>query len=109
MYLRNYLLLLIIAFFGTLLRFYLGNNFIISLIGSFVFGYVTGRSLSKFTNKLLIHGFCSCFTSFSGFIYFLYQLINQQDFIETFIYLNIYLIFNLFMMNLGFSVSRKFT
>ena len=66
------------------------------------------KRLSKSKNEILLTGFCSCFTSFSGFIFLLYELINQGNFLKTFFYINIFVILNLIVMHCGFTISRKF-
>ena len=104
---KFFLFILFAAFLGTFLRIYLVNNFIISIIGSFFFGFVIGRRFDKSISQILLTGFCSCFTSFSGFIYYLYQLINDGNYVKIFLYLNIIFILNLFMMHLGLILSRK--
>ena len=106
---ENFLFVLFAAFLATFLRTYLVNNFIISIIGSFFFGFVTGRRFGKSVNQILLTGFCSSFTSFSGFIYYFYQMINNGNYFKIFLYLNIIFILNLFMMYLGWILSRKIT
>ena len=106
---KIFLFILFAAFLATFLRIYLVNNLIISIIGSFFFGFVIGRRFDKSINQILPTGFCSCFTSFSGFIYYVYQLINDGNYVKIFIYLNVIFILNLFMMYLGWILSRKIT
>ena len=105
---KDLILIFMVAFLATILRFYINNNLISSILGSFFFGVVVSRRFKKSTNIILLSGFCSCFTSFSGFIFFLYELINQEDFIKFFVFLNLSLILNLLTMYFGFLVSRKF-
>ena len=105
----NYIFILIVAYLATSLRYVINNNFIISVIGSFFFGFVIARTSSKYKKSFLLCGFCSCFTSFSGFIYFLYEIINQGEFLKLFIYLNFVIFINLFVMYCGFILSRKIT
>ena len=109
MYLKNLLFILFVSYLATLLRLYLDNNFIISLVGSFCFGFIVARNFSNSTNKILLFGFCSCFTSFSGFIFFLYKLLIQGEFIRLFLYSNLVIIMNLILMQCGFMISRKIT
>ena len=106
---KNYLFIFLAAFLATFLRIYLVNNFIISIVGSFFFGFVIERKLGISCNQILLTGFCSCFTSFSGFIYFFYQLINDGNYVKVFLYLNLFFILNLCMMFLGTILSRKIT
>ena len=100
---------LLVSFFATILRFYVENNFIISMVGSFCFGCIIAKRFKKSINLILLSGFCSCFTSFSGFVYALYQMLSQENFFKIFLYLNLILISNLFMMYFGFSMTRKIT
>ena len=104
---KHFLLLLIASYFGALLRFYVDNNFIISICGSFLFGFIIRRRLGKSLNHILLSGFCSCFTSFSGFIFILHRFINQEEVLKIVLYLNIIFISNLLMMYFGFMMSRK--
>ena len=107
MNIKNLLFVLLAAYFATFLRVYIDNNFVISIFGSFFFGFIIAKRLKKTTNTILLTGFCSSFTSFSGFINYFYQLISQQDFIKIFLFLNISLIANLLMMYCGFQIGRK--
>ena len=105
---KKYLLsLLLTAYFATFLRFYLNNNFVISIIGSFLYGFVISRTISKSKREILLTGFCSCFTSFSGFVHFLLQFIIQGYYLKLFLYLNVIVILNLIIMYIGFQLSRK--
>ena len=99
--------LLLIAYFATFLRFYLNNIFLVSTAGSFLYGFVISRKVSRLKREILLSGFCSSFTSFSGFVHFLYQLIIQGYYLQLFFYLNLIVIFNLVIMYFGFSLSRK--
>tara|TARA_A100000164_G_scaffold373904_1_gene405980 strand:+ start:704 stop:1033 length:330 start_codon:yes stop_codon:yes gene_type:complete len=103
------LILIAVSYFATFLRLYLNNNFIVSFIGSFLYGFVFSRNISKLRKEILLVGFCSCFTSFSGFVYYLYQLILQGNYLELFFYLNLIIISNLIIMYIGFLLSRKMT
>jgi len=72
---NNFIYLVLAAYLATFLRLTLNNNFFISIIGSFLVGFFINRRLSYSTEKILLSGFFSCFTSFSGFIYFLYSIL----------------------------------
>jgi len=78
---NNFIYINIAAYLATFLRITINNNFFISIIGSFLVGFFINRRLSDSTEKILLSGFFSCFTSFSGFIYFLYTILNQGDWI----------------------------
>ena len=104
-----FLKLFLVSYLATFLRFYLNNNLVVSTIGSFLYGFVIARTKNKSKREILITGFCSCFTSFSGFLHILYQLLINGYYLNLFLYLNLIVILNLIIMNLGFSLSRKMT
>jgi len=104
---QSFSFIIIASFFATFLRFFINNNFLTCIIGSFLFGFVIARRLSQSKNEILLTGFCSSFTSFSGFIYVLYELINKENLLRTFLYLNIIIFSSLFTMYCGFFISRK--
>ena len=106
---KNFVLVLFAGFLATFIRFYINNNLFISFLGSFLFGFVVAKRLNQVQNEILLTGFCSCLTSFSGFIFIVNELINQTSFIKTFLYINLVIISNLCMMHCGFFISRKIT
>ena len=109
MKINNFIYILLAAYLATFLRLTINNNFLISIIGSFLVGFLISKRLSNSIEKILISGFFSCFTSFSGFIYFLYNILNQGEWIKFIIFSNLIIIVNLFTMFFGFWISRKIT
>ena len=109
MTIKNFIYIILACYLATFLRIFINNNFIVSIIGSFFFGFVIAKRLSYLSEKIVLSGFASCFTSFSGYIYFLYQIFNQGDWIKLIISCNIIIIVNLFTMFVGFWISRKIT
>ena len=107
MKIKSCIYILLACYTATLLRLIIDNNFIVSIIGSLFFGFVIDKTLSYSKEKIMLNGFFSCFTSFSGFIYFLYKIVNQGDWIKFIIFFNLIIIVNLFTMYLGFWISRK--
>ena len=101
--------MLLAGYLGTFLRLFIDNNFLISILGSFFVGFFISKRLSYSSEKILLTGFFSCFTSFSGFLYFLYKIFNQGDWIKFMIFLNLIIIVNLFTMYFGNWISRKIT
>ena len=109
MKIKRFIYILLACYLGTLLRLIIDNNFIISILGSFFVGLIIGKRLSYSSEKILLSGFFSCFTSVSGFIYFLYSILNQGDWIKFIIFFNLSIFLNLFTMYCGFWISRKIT
>ena len=101
--------ILLACYLATFLRVFINNNLIISIIGSLFLGFVISKRLSYSKEKIILTGFFSCFTSFSGFIYFLYKILDQGDWIKFLIFLNFTIIVNLLTMYFGFWISRKIT
>ena len=99
--------ILLACYTATLLRITIDNNFIVSLIGSLFFGFFIAKRVSLSRERIMFSGFFSCFTSFSGFIYFLYKIFNQEDFFKFLLWLNLIIVLNLFTMYFGFWISRK--
>ena len=109
MKIKSYIYILTACYAATFLRMYLNNNLIVSLIGSLFFGFVIAKRLNSFKEKVILSGFFSCFTSFSGFIYFLHKILSQGDWIKFLIFLNSVILLNIFTMFFGFWISRKIT
>ena len=109
MKIKNIIYILIACYSATLLRVFINNNFIVSIIGSLFFGFVIAKRISYSREQIILSGFLSCFTSFSGFIYFLYKVFNEGDLVRFAIILNLIIIINLFTMYIGFLISRKIT
>ena len=104
---KNYIYLLLTCYGASFLRLFINNNFIATIIGSLLFGFVIAKRLSYSNEKIILSGFFSCFTSFSGFIYFLYKIFNQGDWIKFVIFSNLIIFINIFIMYCGFWISRK--
>ena len=109
MKIKRFIYILLVCYLATFLRLFIDNSFIISILGSFFVGFIINKRLSYSSKQILLTGFFSCFTSFSGFIYFLYKVLNQGDWIKFIIFFNLIIILNLFTMNFGFWISRKIT
>ena len=109
MKIKNYFYIFLACYAATFLRVFLNNNLIVSLIGSLLFGFVIAKRLNSFKETVILSGFFSCFTSFSGFIYDLHKILIQGDWIKFIIFLNFVILLNLFTMYFGFWISRKIT
>ena len=106
---KIYIYIFLAGYAATFLRIFINNNFIVSIIGSLLFGFVIAKGLNSPKEKIILSGFFSCFTSFSGFIYFLYKIFNQGDWIKFILFFNFAIIINLLTMYIGFWISRKIT
>jgi len=109
MKIKSCVYILLACYAATLLRLLISNNLIVSIIGSLFFGFFIAKRLSHSKKKIIFSGFFSCFTSFSGFIYYLYKIFDQGDWIKFFIFCNLIIFINISTMYLGFWISRKIT
>ena len=109
MKIKSFIYIVLACYIATFLRLFIDNNFLISILGSFFVGFIIGKKLSNSSEKILLSGFFSCFTSFSGFLYFLYKIFNQGDWIKFIFFFNLIIIVNLFAMYFGSWISRKIT
>ena len=109
MKIKNSIFILLACYIATFLRVFINNNFIVSIGGSLLFGFFIAKRLSYSRERIMLSGFFSCFTSFSGFLYFLYKIVNQGDWIKFIIFFNVIIILNLFSMYFGSLISRKIT
>ncbi|MBO6959822.1 MAG: CrcB family protein [Prochlorococcus marinus CUG1438] len=109
MQIKIFFYILISCYLATFFRLLINNNLIISIVGSFFVGFIFDKRLSSSSKKIIFSGFFSCFTSFSGFVYFVYKILNQGDWIKFLIFLNLIIIINIFTMYFGFWISRKIT
>jgi len=109
MKIKRFVYILLVCYLATFLRLFIDNSFIISILGSFFVGFIINKRLSYSSKQILLTGFFSCFTSFSGFIYFLYEILINGDWIKFIIFFNLIFLLNLFTMYFGFWISRKIT
>jgi CrcB protein len=109
MKIKRYIYILLACYAATFLRLFINNSLLVSLIGSLFFGFVIAKKLNYFKEKVLLSGFFSCLTSFTGFIHFLYRILSQGDWVKFIIFFNSVILLNLFTMYFGFWISRKIT
>jgi len=109
MKIRSFFYILLACYTATFLRIFINNNLLVSIIGSLLIGCIMSKKISFLKEKIILGGFFSCFTSFSGFIYFLHKILSQGDWIKFLIFLNSVILLNIFTMYFGFWISRKIT
>ncbi len=107
MNIKSWIYIVLACYVATFLRVFINNNLIVSTIGSFFLGFVAAKRLSISKEKIILSGFFSCFTSFSGFIYFLYKILNQGFWLKFVVFFNLIIVVNLIIMYFGFWISRK--
>jgi len=107
--------------FGLILRIFIQNNFkkslgfdiqntsIVNFLSSFVLGILV--ALNFINNKILVlfySGFLGCFSTFSSFIYQLFELFKKRKFVRLFFHYIEVIIFSFLFFYLGYFLIHFF-
>ena len=114
-------IILIGSTFGLILRIFIQNNFkksigfniqnttIVNFLSSFFLGILI--ALNFIDNELLVlfySGFLGCFSTFSSFIYQLFDLFRKRKFLRLFFHYIEVIIFSFLFFYLGYFLIRFF-
>tara|TARA_Y100001968_G_C19238512_1_gene658192 strand:- start:44 stop:394 length:351 start_codon:yes stop_codon:yes gene_type:complete len=92
---RNFLIISLGAIPAAIFRWQIDEIIIVNIIGCFVLGFINALSISKQYKLMLGFGFCGSLTTFSGWMFNLFTLLNHSLYLQLF--------FKLFaMLSLGF-------
>lgn len=105
---------------GSLARFQLGKiisgkskttfpigTFIINITGAFLLGIISGLKVNKGTYLLLADGFLGAYTTFSTFMYEGFNLFQENEKMNAFIYVAGSLIIGIAGYSIGFVLAYK--
>ncbi len=107
--------------FGLILRIFIQNNFkksigfdiqntsIVNFLSSFLLGILV--ALNFIDNEILVliySGFLGCFSTFSSFIYQLFDLFKNRQFIKLFFHYIEVIIFSFLFFYLGYFLIKFF-
>jgi len=107
--------------FGLILRIYIQNNFkinigfniqntsIVNFLSSFFLGILV--ALNFINNEILVlfySGFLGCFSTFSSFIYQLFDLFKKRKFLRLFCHYIEVIIFSFLFLYLGYFLIQFF-
>jgi len=99
---------ILITYAATLSRYFVDNIFLVSLIASFIYGlFLPVRINNRFVKDLIFVYFLSSFTTYSGFIFNLFKLFSEENYLVIFYHINLVIFLNLFLMYLGFLFGKK--
>ena len=113
--LSSIVILLLGSTFGLILRIYIQNNFkksigfdiqntsIVNFLSSFLLGILV--ALNFINNEILVlfySGFLGCFSTFSSFIYQLFDLFKKRKFLRLFFHYIEVIIFSFLFFYLGY-------
>ena len=114
-------ILLLGSTFGLLLRIFIQNNFkkslgfyiqnisIVNFLSSFFLGILV--ALNFMNNEILVlffSGFLGCFSTFSSFIYQLFNLLKKRKFLRLFIHYIEVIFYSFIFFYLGYLVIQFF-
>ena len=107
--------------FGLILRIFIQNNFkksigfdiqntsIVNFLSSFLLGILVALNFSNNEILVLIYsGFLGCFSTFSSFIYQLFDLFKKRKFLRLFLHYNIVIVFSFMFFYLGYILVQFF-
>ena len=104
---NNFIIISVGAIPASLLRWQIDQMFLVNILGCFLLGLINSLPISKRYKLLFGFGFCGSLTTFSGWSFHLFKLINQ-GFYKLFL-LNALLlaILGIFACGLGHLVAKK--
>jgi len=107
--------------FGLILRIFIQNNFkkslgfdiqntsIVNFLSSFVLGILVALNFINIEILVLFYsGFLGCFSTFSSFIYQLFDLFKKRKFLRLFFHYIEVIIFSFFFFYLGYFLIKFF-
>ena len=115
------IIILLGSTFGLILRIFIQNNFkkrigfdirntsIVNFLSSFLLGILVALNFSN--NEILVlfyGGFLGCFSTFSSFIYQLFDLFKKKKFLRLFLHYIEVIIFSFLFFYLGYLLIQFF-
>ena len=107
LYQNKFILISIGAVPGALFRWQIGNVFIVNIIGCFLLGIINGLPINWKYKLIFGFGFCGSLTTFSGWSFQLYQLINLGLYRLFFLNSLLMIIIGFFAVYLGDLFAKK--
>ncbi len=105
---KNHLFLISIgAIPGAIFRWQIDDIFIVNIIGCFLLGLVQGLGISKRYKLLFGFGFCGSITTYSGWSFQLFKLLNQGLYVNFFLNSISSVLIGLFAVGLGYLFAKK--
>ena len=95
------------AILGAFIRWQIDQTFIVNIIGCFLIGFLNSLSISQRFKLFFAVGFCGSLTTFSGWIFDLFKLLENGFYVDFFS--NIVLVFltSFFSVFLGYFLGKK--
>ena len=104
---NNLFMISIVAVPAALFRWQTDKVFIVNSIGCFLLGFINSLPISRRFKLIFGLGFCGSLTTFSGWSFQLFKLINQ-GFYKLFFLNSVFLvIIGIFSFGLGHLIAKK--
>ena len=104
---NNFIIISIGAVPAAILRWQIDQIFIVNIIGCFLLGFINSLAISKRYKLILGFGFCGSLTTFSGWSFQLFKLINQ-GFYKLFVLNSISIVMlGILAVSLGHLLAKK--
>ena len=104
---NNLFMLSIVAIPAVLFRWQIDQIFIVNTIGCFLLGFINSLPISKRYKLIFGFGFCGSLTTFSGWSFLLFKLINQGFYKLFFVNTILIVILCIFAVGLGDLLAKK--
>tara|TARA_Y100001968_G_scaffold324138_1_gene362913 strand:+ start:805 stop:1149 length:345 start_codon:yes stop_codon:yes gene_type:complete len=105
---NNYFLIALGAVPAAILRWQIDQIFIVNTIGCFVLGFINTLQISKKYKLIFGFGFCGSLTTFGGWSFQLFQLINQGLYKLFFLKSIIAILIGFLAVGSGHCLAKKF-
>ena len=104
---NNFFIISIGAIPAAIFRWQIDQIFIVNIIGCFLLGFINALSISRKYKLLFGFGFCGSLTTFSGFSFQMFKLIDQGFYI-LFVLNSIFMVLlGIFAVLLGHLLAKK--
>ena len=104
---NNFIIISIGAVPAAILRWQIDQIFIVNIIGCFLLGFINALTISKRYKLILGFGFCGSLTTFSGWSFQLFKLINQGFYKLFFLNSISTVMLGIFAVYLGHLLAKK--
>ena len=104
---NNFICISIGAVPAAILRLQIDQIFIVNIIGCFLLGFINSLAISKRYKLILGFGFCGSLTTFSGWSFQLFKLINQGLYQIFFLNSISIVMLGIFAVSLGHLLAKK--
>ena len=104
---NNFLNISILAISASILRWQIDQIFIVNIIGCFLLGFINSLNISRKYKLIFSFGFCGSLTTFSGWSFQLFELINQGFYKLFFLNSIFFVSLGVFAVFLGHWIAKK--